>query len=220
MRPRVVLADDHPMVLASIQKVLEAEFEVVGTAEDGLNLVRVAQQLQPDVIVLDMSMPMLNGLQAAQQLKKLVPACKLIFLTMHGDPSYVRQAFASGASGFLLKRSAATELSEAIHRTLQGHTYLTPLISYVDNGELNKSSIDCVAKLGHLTSRQQEVLQLIAEGQSTKEIATILHISVKTVEFHKSKIMERLKLHRIADLTKYALAHGLTEPIPPNTPFC
>jgi len=218
LRPRVVLADDHPMVLASIQKVLEAEFEIVGTAEDGRSLINIAQQLLPDVIVLDISMSSLNGIQAAQQLKKLVPTCKLIFLTMHGDTSYVQQAFAAGASGFLLKRSAASELSKAIHVTLQGDTYLTPLVSYEDDGEIKKNSKRFVAKTGQLTSRQQEVLQLIAEGNSTKEIASILHISVKTVEFHKSKIMERLRLHRVAELTKYAFAHGLVEQKSSNPP--
>lgn len=211
-RPRVLMADDHSLVLAGLRKLVEADCDVVGTVEDGRALVEAAQQLRPDLILLDISMPLLNGLEAARQLRTLVPDCKLIVLTMHASPTYATEAFQAGASGYLLKRSAASELGLAIASVLQGQHYLTPL--------LTKEVLDSVLKpstgergkpvSGALTARQREVLQLVAEGHGTKEIATILSISVKTVEFHKSRIMQHLDLHTTADLTKYAVTHGIT----------
>jgi DNA-binding NarL/FixJ family response regulator len=161
---------------------------------------------------MDISMPLLNGLEAARQLAKLVPESKLIMLTMHASPTYATEAFQAGASGYLLKRSAASELSQAIKSVLQGQQYLTPLIT--------KDVLDSVFKPSTgergtpastaLTPRQREVLQLVAEGRGTKEIATILSVSVKTVEFHRSRIMQQLGIHTTADLTKYAISHGIT----------
>ncbi len=212
-KPRVLMADDHLLILAGLRKLVEVECDVVGTVEDGRALVEAAQKLRPDLILLDISMPLLNGLEAARQLCSLVPGSKLIFLTMHASPTYAAEAFQAGASGYLLKRSAASELSLAIKSVLQGQHYLTPLLTkdVLDSvlkpptGERGKKVSSAV-----LTARQREVLQLVAEGRGTKEVATILNVSVKTVEFHKSRIMQQLDLHTTADLTKYAITHGIT----------
>jgi DNA-binding NarL/FixJ family response regulator len=214
-KPRVLMADDHSLILAGLRKLVEGECDVVGTVEDGRALVEAAQKLRPDLILMDISMPLLNGLEAARQLAKLVPESKLIMLTMHASPTYATEAFQAGASGYLLKRSAASELSQAIKSVLQGQQYLTPLIT--------KDVLDSVFKVFKpstgergtpastaLTPRQREVLQLVAEGRGTKEIATILSVSVKTVEFHRSRIMQQLGIHTTADLTKYAITHGIT----------
>ena len=211
-KPRVLMADDHSLILAGLRKLVEAECEVVGAVEDGRALVEAAQTLRPDLILLDISMPHLNGLEAARQLRMLVPQSKLIFLTMHASPTYATEAFQAGASGYLLKRSAASELSLAIRAALQGQHYLTPL--------LTKNVLDSVLKpstgergkpvVMALTARQREVLQLVAEGRGTKAIATTLKVSSKTVEFHKSRIMQQLDIHTTADLTKYAITHGIT----------
>jgi DNA-binding NarL/FixJ family response regulator len=211
-KPRVLMADDHSLILAGLRKLVEVECDVVGTVEDGRALVEAAQKLRPDLILLDISMPLLNGLDAARQLTKLVPESKVIILTMHASPTYATEAFQAGASGYLLKRSAVSELSQAIQSVLQGQQYLTPLIT--------KDVLDSVFKPSTgkrgtpastaLTPRQREVLQLVAEGRSTKEIATILSVSVKTVEFHRFRIMQQLDIHTTADLTKYAITHGIT----------
>ena len=211
-RIRILLADDHPMVLEGVAKILEDEFDVVGKVEDGRALVAAAQQLKPDVIVTDMTMPLMHGLEASRQLKQLVPASKIIFLTMHADVTYANEAFESGASGYLLKRSAASELIDAIHTVLRGQTYLTPLVFPDDQMPVEYASRNQVPMLKHLTPRQREVLKLIAEGKSMKDIGVLLSISIKTVEFHKAKLMEALHLQTKADLTKFALSHGLVEP--------
>jgi DNA-binding NarL/FixJ family response regulator len=211
-KPRVLMADDHALILAGMRKLLEEECEIVGMVEDGRALIEAAQRLRPDLILMDIAMPLLNGLEAARQLSKLVPESKLIFLTMHASPTYAAEAFQAGASGYLLKRSAASELSQAIQSVLHGQHYLTPLIT--------KEVLESVIKVSTeergkpmstaLTARQREVLQLVAEGRSTKEIATILSVSVKTVEFHKFRIMQQLDIHTTANLTKYAITHGIT----------
>ena len=211
-KPRVLMADDHSLILAGLRKLVEADCDVVGAVEDGRSLVEAAQRLRPDLILLDISMPLLNGLEAARQLRTLVPDCKLIFLTMHASPTYATEAFQIGASGYLLKRSAASELGLAIKAVLQGQQYLTPLLTKdVLESVLKPSTGERGAPLsGALTARQREVLQLVAEGKGTKEIATILDVSVKTVEFHKSRLMQQLDIHTTADLTKYAITHGIT----------
>ena len=210
-RPSVLLADDHTMVLEGLAKILADNYDVVGMVKDGRALLQAAQQLEPDVIVLDVSMPLLNGLEAARQLIKLVPRTKLIFLTMHTEPAYATQAFQAGASGFLLKQSAAEELTQAIQAALKSQCFVTPAIAKdllsVVTGAASTSSSSLPTHT--LTPRQREVLQLIAEGKSRKEAADILNISIKTVEFHKSRIMHELNVHTTAELTKYALAHGL-----------
>ena len=210
-RPRVIMADDHSLIMAGLRKLVEADCDVVATVEDGRALLEAAERINPDLILLDISMPLLNGLDAARQLSKIVPECKLIFLTMHANPSYATEAFQAGASGYLLKRSAASELPQAIRSALSGQYYLTPLITKDVLGAVLKQT---KGKRGDsssttLTSRQREVLQLIAEGRGTKEIASILHVTVKTVEFHKASIKRQLELRSTAELTKYALTEGL-----------
>ena len=211
-KPRVIMADDHSLILAGLRKLVEVECEVVATVEDGRMLVETAQKLRPDLILLDISMPLLNGLEAARQLHKLVPESKLIFLTMHASPTYATEAFQAGASGYLLKRSAASELSQAIKSVMQGQQYLTPLITkdVLDSVFKPSTGEQGISASTALTPRQREVLQLVAEGRGTKEIATILSVSVKTVEFHRSRIMQQLDIHSTADLTKYAITHGIT----------
>lgn len=209
-RIRIMLADDHPMVLEAVAKILEDEFDIVGKAEDGRALVVAAQQLTPDVIVTDMTMPLLHGLEACRQVKRLVGS-KVIFLTMHADVAYAKEAFQAGASGYLLKRNAASELVDAIHRVLQGQTYITPLVFVDGQMPIEYESRGPVPILKHLTPRQREVLQLIAEGQSTKAMAESLSLSLKTIDFHRAKLMDTLHMHSNADLTKFALSHGLIE---------
>ena len=208
-RPRVLLADDHTLVLDGFRKLLEDRCEVVGAAEDGRTLLRMAQELQPDIVTLDISMPQLNGVDAARKLKKMLPLTKLIFVTMHADPAYVNEAFKAGASGYLLKRSAGSELLQAIQSVMDGQCYVTPLVAKGLVKSVITGDNPTVSKDEPLTVRQREVLQLVAEGMTVKEIASTLNISPKTVEFHKSHIMTQLDLHTTAELTKYALVHGL-----------
>ena len=210
-RPRILMADDHSIVLAGLKKLVETEGEVVGTVEDGRALVEEAKKLRPDIILLDISMPLLNGLDAARHLTKVVPECKLVFLTMHATPAYAMEAFKAGASGYLIKRSATSELKQALQAVMRGQHYLTPLITK----DVLAATLQPAEETKHkrppavLTPRQREVLQLVAEGKGTKEIARILNISVKTVEFHKFRIMDELDLHSTAELTRYAIAEGL-----------
>ena len=208
-RPRLLLADDHTLVLEGFRKLLESDFDLVGTVEDGRALLAAAPRLRPDVILLDISMPLLNGIDAARQLRKTLPSAKIIFLTMHADPGYVTEAFRVGARGYLLKRSAASELVRAIHEVLNGRYYVTPLVTKGVLAPLLRPERKRRAASSPLTSRQREVLQLVAEGRSIKEIASILHVSVKTVEFHKSRIARELGVRTTAELTRYALEHGL-----------
>jgi DNA-binding NarL/FixJ family response regulator len=209
-RPRVVIADDHLLVLEGLRRILEHECEIVGTVEDGRSLVRVAEELKPDVVLMDISMPLLNGVEAARILKETLPATRLIFVTMHADATYVTGAFRAGASGYVLKRCASKELVFAIQEVLKGRKYITPLIGSDIVGGLPGSALWPGEVSGELTSRQREVVQLVAEGHSVKEIAAILHISSKTVAFHKANVMRRLRIHTTAELTKYAMDHGLT----------
>jgi DNA-binding NarL/FixJ family response regulator len=208
-KPRVLLADDHTFVLEGFKKLLEEHCELVGAVEDGRALVDAVVDLQPQVVIMDISMPRLNGIEAAKKLKKLLPEVKLIFVTMHAETVYVNEAFRAGASGYLLKQSAATELAQAVQSVLNGNFYVTPLIARdVVTSFLNPEQSRS-ATMDDLTARQREILQLVAEGFSAKEIADQLKISHRTVEFHKAKIMEQLHLHTTIDLVKYALAQGL-----------
>ncbi len=206
---RIVLADDHTLVLEGLRKLLEEEHDVVGSAEDGRTLLTVAQQHNPDIVVLDISMPQLNGLEAARQLHQLLPSCKIIFLTMHADPIYAKEAFQAGASAFLLKRSAASELMLAIQAVSKDQFYVTPVIAKDVLLPICTEQDGVFSTESPLTSRQREVLQLVAEGKTVKDIASILNLSPKTIEFHKTKIMQRLNLHSTVELTKWAVAHGL-----------
>lgn len=210
MMPRVLLADDHTLVLEGFRRIVEQRCEVVGTVEDGRALLEAAPRLRPDLILLDISMPLLNGIDAARQVKKLLPDVKLIFVTMHADPAYVSEAFKAGASAYLLKRSAARELDHAIDSVLKGQFFVTSLLTRDLVTSLAEGHTNQFVQRQDLTPRQREVLQLVAEGRTIKEIAALLNISPKTVEFHKAQIMFHLNLHTTAELTKYALAHGLT----------
>ncbi len=209
MRPRVLCADDHLLVIDGLRRILEPECEIVGAVEDGRALLKAAQELKPDIVLLDISMPLLNGVEAARRLRKSAPAAKLIFVTMHADPIYVTGAFRAGASGYVLKRCASMELVSAIRQVLKGRTYITPLIRRDVLGDAPGSPLWPGEVSGELTERQREVVQLVAEGHAVKEIAAILNISGKTVAFHKSNVMRRLGLRSTAQLTKYALEHGL-----------
>jgi DNA-binding NarL/FixJ family response regulator len=206
---RVLLADDHRIFLEGLKGLLEPEYDLVGTVEDGRALVKEAERLCPDVIVADISMPLLNGIEAVRQIKKSAHRIKVVFLTMHPDVSFAALAFEVGASGYVIKRSASRELVTAINDAMMGKTYVTPEIA----GELIQSYKK--AQPGEnvfyqkLTGRQKEVLQLIAEGHSAKEIADILCISVRTVERHKYNMMQELNLKTTADLVKYAIKQGI-----------
>jgi DNA-binding NarL/FixJ family response regulator len=209
-RTRVLLADDHKIILNGLKSLLESEFELVGKVEDGRALVSAAEKLRPDVIVVDISMPLLNGIEAVRQIKKVDPQVKVIFLTMHPDVTYAIRAFEVGASGYVLKHSASSELLTAIHEAIKGRTYVTPMIA----GELVQSykggSHHQPDEEQQLTQRQREILQLLAEGSSVKEIAEILKISPRTVEFHKYSLMSKLKLKTNSALVQYAIKHGIT----------
>lgn len=211
-KPRILLADDHTMFVEALQKVLEPEFDLVGSVGDGRALLEAAPRLKPDVILLDLSMPLLNGIDAAQQLRQIIPSVKVVFLSMHGDPTYVTEAFRAGASGYVLKRASATELIQAIRIALRGHLYMSPLLAKGVLDPLLHHHPSPSSAQATLTLRQREVLQLVAEGRSLKEIAEILCVSAKTVEFHKTRISKQLGLHTTADLTKYAVTHGLVSP--------
>ncbi len=209
-KPRLLMADDHSIMLAGLRKLVEGTCEVVGAVEDGRALVEAAEQLRPDLILVDISMPLLNGMDAARQIKKSVPDAKLIFLTMHASPVFATEALQAGASGYLLKQSAASELPHAIKTVLKGQTYLTPTITRpILDSIVNQKPTELRKSLMDLTPRQREVLQLLAEGKSPKDIAVLLNVSVKTVEFHKTRLMEQLDLHTTLALAKFAIAEGL-----------
>lgn len=211
-RPRVLLGDDHTLVLEGFEQLLKPEIDIVGRAGDGRALLNAAQKLKPDVVLLDISMPLLNGIDAARQLHRLLPDTRVIFVTMHADPAYVTEAFRAGASGYVLKRSAASELVAAIREVLAGRFYITPLVAKDLIQPLTKGQSKSTRfSISDLTPRQREVLQLVAEGRSAKEIGAILKISVKTVEFHKSSITQGLGLRKAAELTKFAIQSGLVE---------
>ncbi len=208
-KPRILLADDHTFVLEGFKKLLEDHCDIVGSVEEGRALIEATINLQPDLVILDISMPRLNGIEAAKKLKKQVPAVKLIFVTMHADMAYVDAAFRAGASGYLLKRSAATELLQSVQSVMNDKFYVTSLITKEVVTSFLKPTQPRLATIDDLTTRQHEILQLVAEGLSAKEIADQLKISHRTVEFHKTKIMEQLHVHTTTDLVKYAMAHGL-----------
>ncbi len=208
-RARILLADDHRIVAEGLRGLLEADFDLVGIVEDGRAMLEAAEKLKPDVVVADVSMPLLNGIEALRQLKKKNKHIAVVFLTMHADVSYASSAFEAGALGYVLKHSAPMELITAINSALKGRTYITPLLA----GELLQFQAQKPQRRGSevdkLTSRQREVLQLLAEGRCVKEIATILNISTRTVEFHKYSTMEALGLKSSADLVRFAVRHGI-----------
>ncbi len=211
-KTRVLLADDHKIVLEGLKSLLESEFWLVGSVQNGRDLLTEVHRLRPDVIVVDISMPLLNGIEAVREIRKTDPDIKVIFLTMHLDVMYAARAFEAGASGYVLKHSASAELVNAIHEAVKGRTYITPMIAgkliqtykegnHIEDGLKTK-----------LTARQTQVLQLLAEGHSAKRTAAIMNISPRTVEFHKYRIMEELKLNTNAELIQFAIKHGIVTP--------
>jgi DNA-binding NarL/FixJ family response regulator len=209
-KPRIVIADDHSLLVAGLSKLLEKDFEIIGVASNGRELVEMAEQHRPDAILIDISMPLLNGIEATRQICRAVPKTKIVVLTQQTGKEYVQAALQSGARGYVLKQSAPTELLTALREVLAGRFYITRLVipkevaTLLDTGG---NPLEWFA--GQLTARQREVLQLVGEGKSGKEIADILQISVKTVEFHKAKLMDQLGLHTTAELTRYAIEHGI-----------
>lgn len=203
-RPRILLADDHQMLMDALKYVVEPRCEVVGTASDGRALLEAAAKLRPEVVVLDIAMPELNGLDAARQLKRTMPKVKLIFMTMNEEPDLVGEAFRAGASAFLLKQAAAFELTEAIEQVLKGGSYVTPSAA---EGQAKISLRDPKAQehVAEPTPRQREVIQLLAEGHSMKEVASALNITKRTVAAHKYAVMELLQLKTNAELVQYAI---------------
>ena len=207
-RARVLLADDHLMLVEALKKVLEAEYEVVGSVGDGLALLKAAEKLRPDVVVLDIAMPLMNGLDAGRQLQHDMPAVTLVFLTMNEDPYLVGEAFHVGASAYLLKQGAALELTQAISDVLKGRIYVTPCVA---GGLANISLLDPEARehAPQPTPRQRQVIQLLAEGRSMKETADLLNITMRTVASHKYRVMELLQIKTSAELIRYAVKHRI-----------
>jgi len=209
---RILLADDHLMVSEAICAILEKDYRIVGTAKNGREVVERARELRPDVIVLDISMPELNGIEACRQLQASGSTAKVVFVTQQLDPEYVGAAFDAGAMGYVAKQSASAELLEAVRLALLGRYYVTPLVTpRSEQVAVSRVQRSNPAEMfgSRLTGRQREVLQLIAEGKTTKEIASTLNISVKTAEFHRSSVMDQLGLRTTAELTRYALIHGI-----------
>lgn len=205
--PRVLLADDHPLIIGGIRRILTTEVEVVGTAKNGRELVDAALRLKPDIAIVDIGMPVLNGIDAAREIRKKLPGTRVIFL--HDEKIYVGEAMKAGARGYLLKSSAEEELLIAIREVMAGRRYITPLIprAILDAATPRRRGEN--VQSADLSPRQKQVLQLIAQGRTAKEIARILNLSVKTAEFHKYNIMRKLALHNTAELTKYAMQKGL-----------
>lgn len=210
-RPRVLLADDHLLVAEALKSLLSLEFDLVEVVEDGLQLVAAATRLRPDVIVADITMPHLNGIDALVRLREQGSRVQVVFLTMHKDATFARRALEAGAAGFVLKHSASTELIAAIRAALEGKTYLTPQLAGEVLEAMRQAPERATDPVSALTPRQREVLQLLAEGRSAKEIARSLSISTRTVEFHKYQMMETLGLHTNAELVHFAIKHGLLE---------
>jgi DNA-binding NarL/FixJ family response regulator len=211
MKPwRVLLADDHDIVVEGLRRVLNhPEIEIVGAVHDGRALLRAAKEIHPDIIVTDVTMPLLNGIDAARQIRRGHPDVKIIFLTMHPDVSFATEALAAGGAAYVLKNSAGDELLTAIREAASGRTYVTKSIAEAVKQGLSSRSNTWRSSADKLTSRQREVLQLLAEGLQVKEIATRLHLSPRTVEFHKYRIMDELGLRTTAELSRYAARHGI-----------
>jgi len=209
-RSRVLIADDHCVVAEGLRGLLEPQFEVVGIVSDGRQLVAAAKTSDPDFIILDISMPSLNGIEAARQIRAAHSRAKMIVLTMHSEPTYAARALEAGASGFVLKHAAASELVTAIQAALEGGTYVTPQIAGDLLNSIRRGNAAAAGSSEELTPRQREVLQLVAEGRSAKEIAVLLHISRRTAEFHKARLMEALGVQNTAELIQYAIRSGVT----------
>ncbi len=207
IRSRLLLADDHTLILEGFRNVLEPNHTVVGMVADGRALVEAALRLKPDLIILDITMPLLNGIDSAREIKKHLPEVKLLFVTMHSSPTYLQAAIDAGGNGYVLKSSAREEILAAVEQVLKGEFFVTPGVGPKD---LDKGADPARAAASlRLSPREREILQLVAEGKSTKEVAHVLSISEKTVAFHKDNLKRKLGLPTTAELTKYALDEGL-----------
>lgn len=209
-RSRVLIADDHNLVAELCKRLLEVEFEVIGIVSDGRALVRAAAELRPDVVVVDIAMPVLNGLDAGRQVKEMLPAVKLVYLTMNQDVELAAEAFRRGASGYLLKTCAAAEMVLAVREVLRGKSYMAAALPRDTVNFLRRQDKKMVQKDERLTQRQREVLQLLAEGKVMKEVSCILNMSARTVAYHKYRMMEVLGAKTGAELVKYAVRNHMT----------
>ena len=206
---RILLGDDHPLVLNGIKALLEPHYDVVGCVSDGRQLVESATTSQPDLVVADVSMPQMNGLDAAKQIRTLAPETKVVFVSMHADPMYLRRALQVGASGYVLKAGVIEELLDAIHEVTKGRVYVSPGFGVDITSNIAVLADSNSRTADELTDRQREILQLIADGRLSKEIADILGISIKTVDFHRGRIMSRVGAHTVAELMRLAVERGL-----------
>jgi len=207
--PRIIIADDHTLVAEACRKLLEQDYDVVATVSDGRALVRAVAELRPHLVIVDVAMPILNGLDAGQQAKELIPSVKLIFLTMNHDADLAAEAFRRGASGYLVKTCAASELVVAVREVLRGKSYLSPMIAKDTVDFLLRQDKKLVDEAERLTERQREVLQLLAEGKCMKDVASVLNVTTRTVAFHKYRIMEVLNIKTNAALIQYAIRNHL-----------
>jgi len=207
-RGRILLADDHALILEGFRTILGPHYDIVGTVTDGISLVDVALESKPDLIILDVTMPLLNGIKAAGQIRKKLPGVKFLFVTMHSSPAYLQAAFKVGATGFVLKSSAREEILDAVEKVMKGRVYITPGVggeSLKQFPDLGKPAVNAKS----LTAREWEILQLVAQGHSNKETGYVLQISAKTVAFHRENIKNKLGLRSTAELTQYAIQEGL-----------
>ncbi len=211
MRPRLIIAEDHALVAAGLRAMLEPAHEVVEIVANGMDVVAVVERLRPDLVLLDISLPGRSGMEVGRELAELKPKVPFVMLTMHADPIYADEAIALGASGFVLKMAGPEELRFAIARALEGKVYVTPRLVAAAEGDTAPASLDADSSVAALTSRQQQILRLIAKGWSLKDIADDLGIHVRSVEFHRNRIRQTLGLTSTAALVRYALAHGLVK---------
>lgn len=211
-RTRIILGDDHTLVLEGIRRLLDSNYDVVACADNGKQLVSEALRLQPELIVLDITMPILNGIDAAKEIRKALPEIKFVFVSMHANAVYVRKAMEAGASAYVLKSGASDELIEAMEVARKGGTFLSPGLGREVIEEVKARPRSSSRHVLDLTGRQRQILQLIAEGKQNKEVAALLHVSVRTVEFHRSRLMSRLGARTAAELSRFALNEGLIGP--------
>ena len=211
-RTRIILGDDHSLVLEGIRRLLDSKYDVVASAENGNLLVSEVLRLKPEVVVLDITMPILNGIDAAREIRKALPETKLVFVSMHSGTVYVRKAMETGGSAYVLKSGASAELFQAIGTAIKGGIYLSPGLGQDIIDDIKAHSRSSSRTVLDLTSRQRQILQLIAEGKQNKEVAAILNVSVRTVEFHRSRLMNKLGARTAAELSRFALNEGLIGP--------
>ena len=210
--PRVLIGDDHALIRTAVASVLAREYDVVGQADNGQSLVQAARRLRPDLVVLDVSMPVLNGIDAARQIAEALPATHIVVLSMHTSPMYLRKAMAAGAKAYVLKAAASEQLLQALADVRRGRPYISPEFGADIAREVRIAASDRPRKGTGLTARQRQILQLVAEGRQNKEIAATLSISAKTVEFHRARLMAKLNVSSVAELTRIAIQEGLVDP--------